>query len=180
MNINSIPEVTILVKTIVVGLYPNNFHKHVLRALEEVSEKWESNSILTENFIKMAKFLLKNIFSEFYGDVKQQVSGKAIRPQFAHPYSCIFEEKIKEILQSQECQLLVWLKYIDYFLFVLTYIKENHGKFLFKSNKFHPDLKFTYESSQENITLLDLAVKLLNSIIATDLHIKENLRSLVE
>lgn len=39
MNINSIPEVTISVKTIVVGLYPNNFHKHVLRALEEALEK---------------------------------------------------------------------------------------------------------------------------------------------
>ena len=44
--------------------------------------------------------------------------------------------------------------------------------FLEDLNKFHPNLKFTSDSSEENVAFLDLKVKLKQGKIEADLHVK--------
>ena len=44
--------------------------------------------------------------------------------------------------------------------------------FLEDLNKFHPNLKFTSVSSEENVAFLDLKVKLKKGKMKTDLHVK--------
>ena len=39
-------------------------------------------------------------------------------------------------------------------------------------NKYHPNIKFTYESNKENITFLDLNFSLSTNKSTTDLHAK--------
>lgn len=55
------------------------------------------------------------------------------------------------------------------YFFVWSYAKESLGKFLDDFHKFHPNIKFAYES-----------VKLLNDSITTDLHITKRLMIIVK
>ena len=51
-------------------------------------------------------------------------------------------------------------------------------KFLDDFNRFHHNLKFTYEFSEKSFTFLDLNVSLSNGSITTNLHIKATDRHL--
>ena len=75
-----------------------------------------------------------------------------------------------KFLQSQSLQPLVWFRYINYIFFIWTHGKEELEKFLDGLNSFD-NIKFTHESSIENVTFLDLIVKLSKGL-TTDLHIK--------
>ena len=77
------------------------------------------------------------------------------------------------ILQSQSLQPLVWLRYIDDIFFIWTRGKDKLEKFLDDLNSFDNNIKFTHESSKENVTFLDLIVKLSKCRLTTDLHIKD-------
>ena len=62
----------------------------------------------------MADFILKNIFLELNGEVKQQISGTTIGTKFAPPYACVFMNNVEtKFLKSQELQPFLWLHYID-------------------------------------------------------------------
>ena len=51
-------------------------------------------------------------------------------------------------------------------------VKKKQQTFLVKLNKFHPNIKFTCESSKEIILFLDLNVKFSEGELETDLYIK--------
>ena len=53
----------------------------------------------------MAKFVLRNNFFEFNGEVKRQKSGTTIGTKIAPPYASIFMDEVEtKILKSQELQ----------------------------------------------------------------------------
>ena len=57
----------------------------------------------------MARFVLQNIFFEFNGIVKQQISETAIGDKFALTYACIFVDKLEtDFRNTQEYLPLVW------------------------------------------------------------------------
>ena len=103
----------------------------------------------------MASFVLKNNLFEFNGKVKQQVSGTAIDTKFAPTYACIFMDKIEsDVLKTQEAKPLVWYRYIDDVFFIWTHGEQNLNSFLEELNNYHLNIKFTHESSKENIAFL--------------------------
>ena len=166
-----IPENAILVTA--VGLYPSIPHEVGLRALREVLNKRDAETIPTEELLKMAEFVLKSNYFEFGNKIKQQISGTGIGTKFAPPYACIFMSDLKtRFLQSQHLRSLVWLRYIDDIFFIRTHGEESLKKFLDELNGFNQYIKFTYEYSVENIPFLDLKVGLKDRKIATDLHVK--------
>ena len=63
-----------------------------------------------------------------------------------------------------------WVRYIDNISF--THVWENLKVCLEDLNKFHCNLKFTSNSSEENIAFLNLKVKLEQGKKETDLHFK--------
>ena len=82
-------------------------------------------------------------------------------------------DKIKTaFLETQELQSLVWFRYIDDIFFIWTNGEQDLETFLCSLNEFHTNIKFTYESSKENIAFLDLNISVKNSKIFTDLHVK--------
>ena len=82
-------------------------------------------------------------------------------------------DKIKTAsLKTQELQSLVWFRYIDDIFFIWANGEQELQTFLCSLNEFHTNIKFTYESSKENIAFLDLNVSVKNSKIFTDLHVK--------
>ena len=121
----------------------------------------------------MARFVLENNYFEFNGDVKKQISGTAIGTKFAPPYACIFMDDLEtKFLQSQSLQPLVWFRYIDDIFFIWTHGNDKLEKFLDDLNSFDNNVKFTLESRKDNVTFLDLIVKLSEGRLTTDLHVK--------
>ena len=53
-----------------------------------------------------------------------------------------------------------------------TESEESLQKFLEELNKFHPNLKFTYEKSKEKVNLVDVVIKIKEGRIITDLYCK--------
>lgn len=82
-------------------------------------------------------------------------------------------DKVKtRFLQSQSLQPLIWFRYIDDIFFSWTCGKDKFEKFLDDPKKFYDNIKFTLESSKENVTLI-LIVKLSKSCSTIDLYIND-------
>ena len=121
-------------------------------------EARKHKAVSTDNLVKMARFVLENNYFKFNGDVKKQISGTEIGTP---SYVCIFMDDLEtKFLQSQSLQPLVWFRYIDDIFFIWTHGNDKLEKFLDDLNIFDNNIKFTYESSKENVTFLDLIVKL--------------------
>ena len=121
----------------------------------------------------MAEFLLRNNYLEFNEKFCKQISGTAIGTKFAPPYICIFMDEMEtSFLKTQQLQLFIWLRYIDDIFFIWTHGEEQLDLFLKDLNEFHPNLKFTYQTSQNTVDFLDLHVNLKDGAAFTDLHIK--------
>ena len=121
----------------------------------------------------MAEFVLKNNYFEFSEKVCRQISGTAIGTKFAPPYACVFMDKMEtSFLKTQQLQPFICLRYIYNIFRIRTHGEEQLKLFLRDLNEFHPNLRFTYETSQNSIIFLDLNVSLNNGAIFNDLHIK--------
>ena len=82
------------------------------------------------------------------------------------------DETETSFLKTQQLQPFIWLRYIDNIFFTWTHGVEQLNLFLKDINDFYPNLKFTYETSQNSVDFLDLNVSLKDGAIFTDLHIK--------
>ena len=158
----------------VVGLYPNIPLNHVLKALNNVLETREHKAVSLDDLVKMARFALENNYFKFNGDVKKQISEATIGTEFAPPYACRFMDELEtKFLQSQSLQPLEWFRYIDDVFFIWTRGKDKLEKFLEDLNSFFSYIKFTHQYRKENVTFLDLIMKLSKVRLTTDLHIKD-------
>ena len=101
----------------------------------------------------MAEFVLKNKYFEFNEKLCKQISGTTTGTEFA-PTSFHIS------FATQQLQPFIWLRYIDDIFFIQTQGKEQCNLFLKDLNKFHPNMKFMYESSQNSVDFLDLDVSL--------------------
>ena len=146
--IGEIPKGVILVTADVVGLYPSIPHDEGLKVLWNQYDKFIDETVPTEDIIKMAEFFLKNNLFEFNSKFYKQISGTAIDTKFSPPYACIFMDYNKtEFLKSQEIKPWLWRRFINDIFFIWTDTEENLHKFLEDLNKFHPNIRFTYEKS---------------------------------
>ena len=124
----------------------------------------------------MADFVLKNNFFEFNDQIKQQISGTAIGTKCAPTYVCIFIDKLEtEFLETQRDKSFWWVRYIDDIFFIWTHGQKKMKVFLEDLNKFYANLKFTSDSSEENVAFLELKFKLKQGKIETDFML--NLRT---
>ena len=102
----------------------------------------------------MTEFVLKNNFFEFHNQIKQQISGTAIGTpcgigtKCALMYACIFMDKVEtEFLEIQRDKPFWWVRHTDDIFFIWMHGQEKLKVFL-DLNKFHPNLKFTSDSSE--------------------------------
>ena len=108
---------------------------------------------------------------EFNGSVKQEVSETTIGTKFVPTYACKYMDEVEtEFLKTEEQAPQVWFRYIDDI--IQTHGKEYPQNFLQELNNFNPDLKFTYELNETEISFLDLVVKLSEGKISADHYIK--------
>ena len=73
------------------SLCPSIPYEDGLETLRKRVNEPAASEIPTEDVLQMAEYVLKNIFFEFDGEVKQQKSGTAIGTKFKPPFACIFK-----------------------------------------------------------------------------------------
>ena len=109
----------------------------------------------------MTEFVPKNNVFEFNVTVKEQILGTAIGTKCAPSYACLFRSEFEtSFIESQRNKPLVWFRYIDDIFFIWRDREDKLKTFLEHLNSFDPSLKFTHESSKENLPFLGLKVKL--------------------
>ena len=121
----------------------------------------------------MAEFVLTNNVFEFDNICKKQISGTAMGTKFAPPYACIFMDKLEtDFLQGETLKPWCWMRYIDDIFFVWTHGKESLDVFFEHLNKVHSNIKFTFETSLDNVNFLDIKVSLKDQQFTTNLFCK--------
>ena len=152
-GLGKIPESAILVTAVfqysnISIFYPNIPHDLGLESLRKRLNESGICQAPTEKLISMAEFVLKDNCFTFNEKVCRQISGTAIGIKFTPPYACIFMDEMEtSFLKTQQLQPFIWLRYIDDIFFIWTHGEEQLKLFLKDLNKFHPNLKFTYETS---------------------------------
>ena len=63
-----------------------------------------------------------------------------------------------EFLKKEYLKPGIWLRYIDNIFFVLTHGEDKLDEFLERLNSFRPNLNFTLEHSEQEISFLDVTV----------------------
>ena len=87
------------------SLYPSIPHEDGLETLRTRLDEPAASEIPTEDILEMAEYVLKNVFFEFDGEVKQRKSGAAIGTRFKPPFACIFMDEVEtEFFKSKELQ----------------------------------------------------------------------------
>ena len=166
-----LPEGAILCTIDVVGLYPNILHEEGLASLRKFLDARTKKKVTTEILLELVEIVLKNNVFQFNGKTLKQLSSTAIGTKFTPPYTNIFMADLEErILKDIELQLRIW--YIDGIFFIWEHIEDSLKQFIETLNACHPTIKFTAEWSKEKINFLDFNIKLRNTKIETDLHIK--------
>ena len=172
-RLSKILEGAILVTADVVGLYPEIPHNLGLQPLTKSLNETGICKVPIEKIISITEIVLKNSYFEFNEKVFQHISGTAIGTKFAPRYACIFMDEMEiSFLKTQQLQQFIWLIYIADIFIIWTHGKEQLNLFLKDLNEFHPNSKFTYETSQNSVDFLNLNVSLKGGTIFTDLHIK--------
>ena len=98
-GLEKVPEDSFLVTTNVVGLYPSITHKGDFSIKKQI--RGTNLKIPTNDLVKLAEFLLKNIFFELDNKIKQQICGTATGTNFAPPYVCIYMNKTDIFLKRR-------------------------------------------------------------------------------
>ena len=74
-----------------------------------------------------------------------------------------------EFLKTQSIKLWVWKRFIDDIFFIWTDSEKNLEKCLKELNRFHPNIKFTFEKSKMKVNFLDVVTEIKNGRLSTDL-----------
>ena len=103
----------------------------------------------------------------------QQISGTSVGTKFAPLYACIYMDRVEQdLLETQELQPLLWLRFTDDIIFIWTHRIEELKTFIGKFNNFTPNLRFAYKSSEKSISFLDLIITVSEQKMKTTSHIK--------
>ena len=117
--------------------------------------------------------VLKSNFLEFDTNISEQISGTAIRKNFAPPYAYIFMEQLEtKFLENQNLKPLVWFRYTDDTFLIRTHGEETLRNLMVEFNLFSNDIKFTYEYNKYIISVLDLKVISSNCKLITSFYSK--------
>ena len=88
----------------------------------------------------------------------------------APSYANIFMGKLgKLIIQSAPCKPVSWFRFVD---MRWTESEENLNRFFDHVNNVHPAIKFTHETSRNNISFLDTYTTCENGSMSTDIYNK--------
>jgi hypothetical protein len=117
--------------------------------------------------------ILKHSNFTFNGEHFLQINGTAMGTKMAPAYANSFMRKLEKInhtiCTSQATFLVSFHRRLD---MKWTESEENLNRFFDHANNVHPTIKFTHETSGNNISFLDTYTTCENGIMSTDIYNK--------
>ena len=157
----------------VTSLYTNIPHND---GIEACREAWDQRAVKeppTECLVQLLTLVLKHNNFTFNGEHFLQINGTAMGTKMAPSYANIFMGKLEKlIIHSTPHKPLSWFRFIDDVDMKWTESEENLNRFFDHANNVHPTIKFTHETSRNNISFLDTYTTSENGIMSTDIYNK--------
>ena len=168
---NPLPSGTILVSMNVTSLYTNIPHND---GIEACREAWDQRAVKNhQKNVQLLTLVLNHNYYTFNGEHFLQINGTAMGTKMAPSYANIFMGKLEKlIIQSASHKPLYWFCFIDNIDMKWTESEENLNRFFDHANNAHPTIKFTHETSRNNISFLDTYTTCENGIMSTDIYNK--------
>ncbi|XP_072050367.1 uncharacterized protein [Amphiura filiformis] len=172
-SLKDIPNDSILVSLDVKGLYTNIPHDDGITACKEALDNRTNKTPSTDDLINLLELTLKSNNFVFNDEHYLQTSGTAMGAKFSPSYANIFMGWHEGTLfNTSALKPLVWYRYIDDIFMIWTHSKDELEQFINHANQIHPSIKFTSDYSPSQVNFLDVAVKLSEGQIHTDLYSK--------
>jgi predicted GIY-YIG superfamily endonuclease len=170
---NSLPANAILVSADVSALYTNIPHNDGLLACREALDKRSNPNPPTDHLIRLLELILKLNHFEFNNKYYLQIKGTAMGSPTAPSYANTFMGKLEEdMLGSAPTSPFCWKRFIDDVFFIWTSSEQDLDDFKIHMNSFHNSIKFTFESSNERVSFLDVCIQLVDCKVITSLYSK--------
>lgn len=175
LNNQSLPPNLILASIDVESLYTNIPHTAGLDACRHFLNLRPPHSQPSTNFIlSLISFILTlNNFkfqNQNYLQIKGTAMGTRMAPSFANLFMGLLE---RSFLNSQTLKPFIWLRFIDDIFLLWQHGNESLSTFLNNLNSFS-NLNFTWTTSQDSITFLDVDVFMNHNLLNTKIHVKNS------
>ena len=168
-----VSQETLLVSLDVTALYTNIPHQDGIQACEEAWDRRHVKDPPTKTLVELLTIILKCNNFEFNGRHYLQVQGTAMGTKMAPAYANIFMGKLEgQLLRTVQLKPFSWLRFIDDIDMKWGHGQDNLQTFLEEANNFHPTIKFTAETSNDNHVFLDTNSTLVGDSIQVDLYTK--------
>lgn len=176
----TIPEGAKLVTMDVSSLYTNIPNSEGIEAVQETLTKNNCPNTLIHvivTFLTMILTLNNFIFNGLhYLQVKGCAMGTKCAPGYANIFMGVFEAEY--IYHRIKNKSLLYLRYIDDIFMIWTGTTQELKRFTDEINQVHPSIKFTTESSHEEINFLDTTVYIHQNKLSTKVYRKPTDRSM--
>ena len=122
-----------------------------------------------ECLVQLVTLVLKHNNLTLNGEHSLQINGTTMgTPSYAN----IFMGKLEKlIIQFSPYKPLSWFRFIDDVDMKWTESEENLNRFFDHANNVYPTIKFTHETSRNNISFLDTYTTCENCMMSTDIYI---------
>ena len=157
-----LPPECILASIDVSSLYTNIPHddgkQNVLYFLQNNPDNYlRPEQPLPEVLTELIDMVLKNNVFEFNNNYYLQIQGTAMSTKLAPAYANLFVGKLEEKLKEFGKQhIMLWKRFIDDIFVIWTGSTSEFTTYII--NEIHPTIKFTYESSETELTFLDVTL----------------------
>ena len=172
-SMNALPSGIILVSMDVTSLYTNIPHNDVSKHVERPGTK-EPLKNLRRNVLSSCSHWYWNITTLH---LLESILYKSTEPLWEqrwhlHTPTSSWGNLKKLIVQSAPHKPRSWFRFIDDVDMKWTESEENLNRFFDHANNAHPTIKFTHETSRNNISFLDTYTTCENGIMSTDIYNK--------
>ena len=160
-SLGKLPTGSILCTMDVTSLYTCIPNKQGIDAVVEHVRKDPTAKIPPFWIGKLLEHVLHMNYFIFNGEIYLQTGGTAMGTRVAPSLANLFMGRIEhQLLESSEFKPLIFLRFIDDIFLVWCHGEDSLARFIREANSFHPTIKFTAETSKEQIAFLDTLIKI--------------------
>ena len=159
------------------SLYTNIPHDEGIQSIGRFVEKHKNDlpSYTPPSHVLqlITEFILKNSNFTFLNNHYLQKEGTSMGTRMAPPYANLFMARIEDIIQKAYPQnIIFWKRFIDEILFLFYGSPIELQNLLSFMNSVHPTIKFTFSTSKQSISFLDLEISKHNYQLLSTVHRK--------
>nr|XP_033815550.1 uncharacterized protein LOC117367239 [Geotrypetes seraphini] len=169
-----------LVTADVVALYTNVPQLAAVTLVESYLSKLDITDRKSSMLKEMISMVINNNYFNFENSIYLQTQGVAMGATVAPTIACLYMTQFEELFVYTSLlfhQVICWKRFVDDVFFVWGGSIEDLHKFINDINLKDPNITFTYQYNQHQISFLDIMISKYNNQISTSLYKKPSDRN---